>query len=88
VIDRDRAGAVGSPDLGLNIRQTPFIESEGVPGDAQTVGRTWQYVNKSGPDRRFKNNPELPIALSEEIQLTSATGLNEVIQVSAVGTCG
>jgi Protein of unknown function (DUF4236) len=87
VIDHNGAGAIGYADLQLDTRQSQFIEREGVPADAQVIGRTWQYVNKSGgPDRRFKSNPEIPIALYEEIHLTSATGLNEVIQVSKVGT--
>jgi hypothetical protein len=87
VIDPQGAGAVGYVDLRLEIRETRFIEGEGVPTDATVVGKTWQYVNKSGgPDRRFKNNRELPIALYEEIQFTSVTGLNEVIQVSKRGT--
>ena len=87
VIDHNGAGAIGYAQLRLDMRQTQFIERQGVPADAQVVGRTWQYVNKGGgPDRRFKNNPEIPIALYEEIHLTSATGLNEVIQVSKIGT--
>ncbi len=40
---------------------------------------------KGGPDRRFANNRELPIALYEEITLRSRTGLNEKLQVSRVG---
>jgi len=54
------------------------MESGGLPSDAQVVGRTWQYVNKKGgPDRRFNNNPEIPIALYEEGHFGSTTGLNE-----------
>jgi hypothetical protein len=43
-------------------------------------------VNKSGgPDRRFRDNRELPVCAYEEIRLQSATGLNEVLQVSRTG---
>lgn len=39
-----------------------FIEDGAVPSDSEIVGHTWQYVNvKGGPDRRFKNNRQLPI---------------------------
>jgi hypothetical protein len=63
-----------------------FIEEQGVPSDATVVGQTWKYVNKKGgPDKRFKGNRQLPIALYEEIHLTSPTGLNEVLQVSRSG---
>lgn len=39
-----------------------WIEAGAVPGDAIVVGSTWQYPNANGgPDRRFKENRELPI---------------------------
>ena len=50
------------------------------------VGRTWRYVNKKGgPDRRFKDNCEIPICAYEQVHLSSSTGLNEVIQLSCRG---
>jgi DNA polymerase-3 subunit epsilon len=53
-----------------------FIESEPPPADAQCVGTTWQYANKSGgPDRRFKNNRQLPIMLYGRLALTTSQGL-------------
>jgi DNA polymerase-3 subunit epsilon len=52
------------------------IESEPPPADAQCVGTTWQYANKSGgPDRRFKNNRRLPIMLYGRVTLTSPQGI-------------
>ena len=86
VFDRDGVGAVAYDVLEVEVRETRFIENEGVPSDAKVVGRTWKYVNKKGgPDKRFKNNRELPIALYEEIRFKSASGLNEVAQVSKLG---
>jgi len=35
-----------------------------------------------GPDRRFKNNRQLPICLYSELWFKSNTGLNEKIQIS------
>ena len=50
------------------------------------VDKTWKYVNKSGgPDRRFKNNHELPICLYQEMTFTGSTGLNELVQLSKRG---
>ena len=73
-------------DLRVSIRDQRFIESDGVPSDAKVVDRTWKYVNKKGgPDRRFKDNRELPICLYEEIALSSDTGLNELLQISRQG---
>jgi hypothetical protein len=86
VYDSRGVGAIAYEDVRLNATQTRFVESEGVPGDARVVDRTWRYVNKSGgPDRRFSDNPELPIALYEELSLQSSSGLNEKLQLSRVG---
>jgi len=61
-----------------------FIEGPGrPPTDATQVDRTWQYVNvKGGPDRRYANNPVLPIMLYGNIDLTSPQGLSWRVQVS------
>ena len=66
-------------------RQTNFVESPGVkPSDAVQVGSTWQYVNKKGgPDRRYKNNPMLPIMKYTEVELDSANGFRWILQASS-----
>jgi hypothetical protein len=79
-------GAVSYPELSVDVSATKFIESGSVPRDAEVVDHTWKYVNKSGgPDRRFKDNKELPICRYEEIALSSQSGLNEVVQLSQCG---
>jgi hypothetical protein len=89
VYDSRGVGAIAYDEVQLTATQTRFVESEGVPGDARVVDRTWRYVNKSGgPDRRFRDNPELPIALYEELFLQSSSGLNEKLQLSRVGASG
>lgn len=86
VYDQGGVGAVSYRDLRVSIRDQRFIEADGVPSDAKVVDRTWKYVNKKGgPDRRFKDNRELPICLYEEIALSSDTGLNELLQISRQG---
>jgi hypothetical protein len=40
---------------------------------------------KGGPDRRFANNPQLPVCLYDKIHFGSSSGLNEIIQVSRCG---
>jgi len=63
-----------------------FVESEGVPRDAKVVGHTWRYVNKrGGPDKRFKNNQQLPLCAYSQYTLTSDTGIYEVICTSKQG---
>lgn len=70
--------------LGVRAQQQRFIESPGVtPRDSTKVGETWQYVNKKGgPDRRFSNNPVLPIMLYSNLDLTSPHGLSWRVQCS------
>jgi hypothetical protein len=79
-------GAIPYSELSVLITETNFIENQRVPHDARVVGRTWRYVNKDGgPDSRFNNNRELPICKYEEVRFSSATGLNELIQISRTG---
>lgn len=87
VYDANGVGAVGYQELRVGVSATRFIESDSVPRDAEVVDRTWKYVNKSGgPDRRFKDNKELPVCRYEEIALSSPSGLNEVLQLSRCGS--
>jgi hypothetical protein len=80
-------GAVGYKDLSLAQTDSKFIEDESVPKDATVVGKTWRYVNKKGgPDKRFKDNRELPICAYDEVRFSSPQGLNELIQLSCRGS--
>lgn len=48
--------------LKVYVSTTNFIEQSSVPKDAEIIRYTWQYVNKDGsPDRRFTNNPQMPV---------------------------
>lgn len=86
VYDQNGVGAVSYQELHVDVATKKFIESDTVPRDAKVVDRTWEYVNKSGgPDRRFKNNRELPVCLYEEVLLSSQTGLKELLQISQCG---
>jgi hypothetical protein len=84
VYDGRRVGAVEYNALRLESATTRFIEDESPPTDAQQVDSTWKYVNKKGgPDRRFNDNRQLPIMQYGELRWSSASGLNELHQVSA-----
>ena len=79
VWDGRSVGAVGFEQMEVSFIDQRFIEGGVVPRDAQIVGSTWKYANKKGgPDRRFNDNREIPIALYEEILLTSTSGLQEI----------
>lgn len=80
-------GAVSYKELMFDGRVQRFIEDGSVPHDAEVVDKTWKYVNKKGgPDKRFKDNRQLPVVLYEELRFGSASGLNEVFQVSKHST--
>ena len=83
IIQKSKVGALNYSDIQTSAHATRFVESEKVPGDTCVVDKTWKYVNKSGgPDRRFKDNRELPICLYGEIELKSVSGLDTVIMFS------
>ncbi|RYE73535.1 MAG: DUF4236 domain-containing protein [Oxalobacteraceae bacterium] len=75
-----RAGSVGGIDyqrLDASSESTRFIEEEAVPSDATIIDRTWKFVNKNGtPDKRFKNNHELPICHYNQMNLSTPGGLD------------
>lgn len=83
VTDGSSVGAVEYLQLQAESRTASFIEEEWVPPDAEVVSQTWKYVNKKGgPDRRFKNNRQIPVVRYGECWLHSESGLNEAIQTS------
>lgn len=83
IMQGSKIGALNYSDISSNKYTTRFVESGNVPRDAQIVDKTWRYVNKSGgPDRRFKDNRELPICLYGKLELHSRSGLNTVIMYS------
>lgn len=70
-------GAIEYAKLSAESERVKYVESESVPGDAQVVDKTWQYVNKKGgPDRRFKNNRELPICAYSQLNISTPDGLD------------
>lgn len=83
--ENKRFGAVRYETLRTAIRDQRMIV-EAAPSDAKVVGQTWKYVNKNGsPDRRFKDNRQLPICLFQEIGMVSEGGFKALLQVSKHG---
>ena len=59
-----------------------FVEEGHVPRDAERVGTTWKYVNEGGgPDRRYKNNPQLPAIRYGELTPIAQRGFHFVRQI-------
>lgn len=86
IYDGAGVGAVSYRSLEISVTRQQFIETSGVPSDATVVDHTWRYVNrKGGPDRRFNHNPRIPICMYDELHFRTASGLNEVVQISRSG---
>jgi hypothetical protein len=86
IYDAQGVGAIAYQSLQISVSAQNFIEDGAAPRDAKVVGNTWRYVNKSGgPDRRFSQNPQLPICVYDELHLRTPSGLNEIFHVSRAG---
>jgi hypothetical protein len=86
VLAENGYGAVPYDDLICEVGSTRFVEESGVPSDTRMVDHTWKHVTKKGDaDRRFRDNPQIPIVNYGELTLRSTTGLNEHFQFSREG---
>lgn len=83
IADSSGIGAVSYKELQLRIEPVRFIEDRPVPADAEVVDHTWRYLNKNGtPDKRFRDNRQIPICLYSEMHFTTSSGLNEMLIAS------
>lgn len=86
VTQGSKVGAVPLSELNISFKTQRFIE-DSAPKDATILGYTWQYVNNNGtPDRRFKNNRQLPICNYGSIELNSSQGFNTMLHCSNIST--
>jgi hypothetical protein len=84
----ERGGDLALIDLRevtVELSRTRFVETEGVPSDSAVVDQTWAKCNKDGsPDRRFRENYQIPVAQYAEVHFASSRGLNETYMFSNV----
>ncbi len=74
---------IGIAELNLLISSVSFTETGTVPRDSKIIRKTWAKVNKNGsPDKRFKNNYQIPVVQYGRIRFSTSTGLNEEYQMS------
>jgi len=72
-------------NISLEYEPVTVLEPGRVPHDARVVDRTWQYVNKNGtPDRRFRDNREIPVVLYYLLTIRSTQGMHECYLFSDV----
>lgn len=75
VYDNKGVGFVEYQNIQINVDTTRFIEDH-PPNDAKVIDKTWKHPNKDGgPDRRFKNNYEIPVCLYGELKIQSISGM-------------
>ena len=81
--DGRRYADVPYSQLATNDAVQRFIEDGAVPSDSRVLDYTWRYVNKSGgPDRRFKDNRQLPVLEYGRLTLGSSNGYSAVLDFS------
>lgn len=74
---------IGLHEIDFNHNPVSFIESGTVPADCKIIDKTWAKVNKNGtPDKRFKDNYQIPVVRYGDISLSTDTGLNEQYEFS------
>ncbi|MFI0490434.1 DUF4236 domain-containing protein [Flavobacterium sp.] len=78
-----RFAIIGIDELSFYHSYVRFTETGIVPKDSIIIDKTWAKVNKNGtPDKRFKNNRQIPVVKYGEISLKTDTGLNEEYEFS------
>ena len=83
VYEKKKVGGLSYANLSITQRGQRFIEDGPVPKDGTIIDHTWRYVNKSGgPDKRFKDNRQLPVLMYSDLSFKSNTGMNELIELS------
>lgn len=83
IIRGTKIGAEDYDKVSISVSSTEFIEHQFVPRDTEVLCHTWQYVNKNGgPDKRFKDNRQLPVCKYGVIKLRSESGINVELQCS------
>lgn len=74
---------IGYNELQFFHSSVRFVETGSIPGDTKVIDRTWAKVNKNGsPDKRFKDNYQIPIVKYGQINLRTRTGMNEEYEFS------
>lgn len=83
VYDSSGVGCVEHASLSFSTSVERFIEDGSVPSDSDVVDTTWKHTSKrGGPDRRFKDNKEIPICLYGKLDISTPAGLLCHLQTS------
>lgn len=84
VVRKSKVGAVALKDLNILVTEKKFV-ADFAPKDAVVLSYTWQFVNNNGtPDRRFKNNRQLPVCLYGVIDMQTDEGFHTRFYLSNI----
>lgn len=82
VYDSKGVAYVDYQNLKISYNKIQFVD-EYPPLDAHIIYNTWRYANKDGgPDRRFKNNKEIPVCKYGELKIEAGNKLLLYIMTS------
>ena len=71
-------GVMDPTDVTLTFSTERIPETSKIPEDVPIAGYTWAKANKDGsPDRRFRDNYQIPVCLYGNIRIRSTSGLDE-----------
>lgn len=77
VIRGTKIGSLSYDDIRISASDYEFIEAQAVPSDCEVIGNTWLKVNKDGtPDRRFKENCQIPVCKYGLIKLQTSARMD------------
>jgi hypothetical protein len=80
---RERFGIIDLKELLFDFAPVRFIEAGIVPVDTKIIDQTWHKVNKNGaPDKRFRDNFQIPIVRYGRISLRTKAGVHEQYEFS------
>ncbi|EPR4572092.1 hypothetical protein ACU55E_001586 [Listeria monocytogenes] len=83
IISGRKVGALNYSDINMDLGTTNFVETDPVPKDANILYYTWLKVNKNGtPDRRFKNNHQVPVCQYGSVLIESGSSLHVELMCS------
>lgn len=83
---KDSANAIEYSSLHFESKLTKFIETWTLPTDAKVISKSWMHMNKSGgPDRRFRDNWEIPTCQYEMLEVTNFRGFQANLLLSRSG---
>ncbi|MBC2101688.1 DUF4236 domain-containing protein [Listeria marthii] len=87
IISGRKVGALNYSDINMDLGTTNFVETDPVPRDANVLRYTWLKVNKNGtPDRRFKNNRQVPVCQYGSVLIESGNALHVELMCSNSAT--